>query len=87
MVDEREPPSGEVGAGDVDTGEPLALLAGLRQAPPPGFLRRVQGRIQRRYLAADAADFSFAGLACVALALLTVLFQGLRPLGRSEGDE
>ena len=87
MVDERDLPPEGVGAGDVDTGEPLELLAGLRQEPPPGFLRRVQGRIQRRHLVADTADFSFAGLACVALALLTVLFQGFRQLGGAEGDE
>lgn len=87
MVDGRDLPPEDVGAGDVDTGDPLEVLAGLRQEPPPGFLRRVQGRIQRRSLMADTADFSLAGLACVALALLTVLFQGFRPPGRAGGDE
>ena len=87
MADEVDPPPTDAESGDVDIGEPVELLAGLRQTPASGFLRRIQGRIQRRHLAADAADFSFAGLACVALAFLMVLFQAFRPLDRPEGDE
>ena len=87
MADDVDLPAREAEAGDVDPGEPLALLAGLRQTPTMGFLSRVQGRIQRRHLAADTADFTFAGLTCVALAFLTALFQVFRPVDRAEGDE
>ena len=87
MVDDVDLPTEEAEMDDVDPGEPVEPLAGLRQTPPTGFLRRVQGRIQRRHLAADTADFSLAGMAFVVLAFLTVLFQAFRPLDRAEGDE
>ena len=78
MADDADLPTADAGP---DAGEPVELLASLRQTPTSGFLSRIQGRIQRRHLAADAADFSFAGLACVALAFLTVLFQAVGPRG------
>ena len=87
MAEDADLPKEEAEPDGVDPGEPVELLVGLRQAPPAGFLSRIQGRIQRRHLAADATDFSFAGLACVALAFLTVLFQAVRLVDRAEGDE
>lgn len=87
MADDVDRPTEEAETDHVDPGEPVEVLAGLRQAPTTGFLSRVQGRIQRRHLAADTADFSLAGMAFVALAFLTVLFQAFRPLDRAEGDE
>ena len=87
MADDVDLPAEEAKMDDVDTGEPVELLAGLRQTPTTGFLSRVRGRIQRRHLAADTADFSLAGMAFVALVLLTILFQAFRPLDRAEGDE
>ena len=87
MADDIGLPAEEAEMEDVDPGEPVELLAGLRQTPTTGFLSRVRGQIQRRHLAADTADFSLAGMAFVALAFLTVLFQAFRPLDRAEGDE
>ena len=72
---------------DVEPGEPVEVLAALGQTPTRGFLSRIQGRIQRRHLAVDTADFALAGLAVVALAFLTALVQAFAPSDHTGGDK
>lgn len=87
MADATDVSGGAADPDDVDPGEPVAALAGLGQTPTAGFAARIRDRIQRRHLAADAADFSLSGLAFVVLQFLTVLFQFFQLTDRQEGDE
>ena len=86
MADEAEPTGMTMEPDDIDPGEPVAALAELRQNPTEGFLATIRRRIQRRHLAADAADLSLSGFAFVALEWLTVAFQYFQPNRHREGD-
>ncbi len=55
MSDENGIPRGDE---DIETGEPIAELAALREDPSEGFAQRIRNSIQRRLLASQAADFS-----------------------------
>ena len=81
------PPPRPDSANDIDVGEPVAELAELRQTPTSGFLTRIRRRLQRRFLAADASEFSWFGLSFVAVEFVKLLFQFFQSNTRSEGDQ
>ena len=84
--DANTPPPDTSGPDDVDPGEPVELLAELRQTPPLGFLGGIRQRIQRRNLVADAAEFSWSGLSFIVLQFLTMVLEVFQPTDRTEGD-
>ena len=84
MNEHREPPDGE----DIDTGQPLAELARLREEPSTTFLDRIRNSIHRRLSVADALDFSLMGLFDTFFEYLKVILQavGDRPRGTGKGE-
>lgn len=71
---------------DVDPGEPLEVLAELRQTPTLGFLGGIRRRIQRRNLVADATELSWSGLSFIVVQFLTMFLEVFQPTNRTEGD-
>lgn len=63
---------------DIETGEPLAELASLREEPDEGFLPRVRRSIDRRLLVADTTDFSFRVLLKTMFDYLTAALDALQ---------
>jgi len=84
--DAHTPPPDTPDSDDVDPGEPLELLAELRQTPTLGFLGGIRRRIQRRNLAADATELSWSDLSFIVLQFLTMVFEVFQPTDRTEGD-
>jgi hypothetical protein len=75
---------------DIETGEPLAELASLREEPDDGFLPRIRRSIDRRLLVSDTADFSFRMLLKTMFDYLTAALDALqsgRDDERSDDDE
>ena len=73
-------------ADDIDPGEPITQLTDLRQEPNPGFLNGIRGRIRRRYLAADAGELWWSGLAYILLEFVKLFTQLMQPSAGSQGD-
>lgn len=65
---------------EIDPGEPVAVLADLREPVSTGFLDRVQRKIERRSLANEFASASWYFPVLVLLEILVMLFDflGLR---------
>jgi hypothetical protein len=73
---------------DVDTGEPIALLAELRESPRPGFFPRIRNSIERFRLGSELTELSWRGIALLVLEYLDMVFQLLGGDRRkSKGEE
>ena len=72
---------------DIDTGEPIAELAALREDPESGFLNRIRNSIQRRMFASDAMEFSFQALFGTFFEYLGMMFSTLGGGNQAKGDE
>ncbi len=62
MADTPNEPTNGAPTEDIDTGEPIAALAELREDPSRGFLAGIRRRLQRRALVEDVGEFSWLGL-------------------------
>ncbi len=60
---------------DIDTGEPISLLAQFDQEPERGFLRRLRQRIDRQALTSQLVELGWRGPVLVFLEWLGALFQ------------
>lgn len=87
MADTPNQPPDDAVSDDVDTGEPIAALADLREPTSGGFLSGIRRRLQRRTLVEDVGEFSWLGFTFIAMSLVGLVFQLLQPGRRDEGDE
>ena len=73
---------------DIDTGQPIAQLASLREEPQIGFFGRIRRSIERRQLGSDMAELSVSGLAAVFLAAAACdVRAGRGSLGEASRDQ
>lgn len=87
MNDHEDPPGDEdAGSGEtIDTGEPIAELARLREEPTSGFLQRIRRSIHRRLSIAEALDFSLMALFQTFFEYVTLIVKTLGSLNKPEG--
>ncbi len=62
---------------DVDPGEPLPELVGLRETPSEGFIQRIRNSINRRVFASQTVDFSLMVFFRTFIEYLTMAIQAL----------
>jgi hypothetical protein len=79
-------PSDPQNQNDIDTGEPIAELAELKETPPEGFLARIRGSILRRITTAEAIDFSLMALFQTFWEYLSMSIQALAGSDREERE-
>ena len=87
MADTPNEPSNGAPTEDIDTGEPIAALAELREDPSRGFLAGIRRRLQRRALVEDVSEFSWLGFTFITMSLVGLVFQLLQLGRRDEGDK
>ncbi|MDH3665238.1 MAG: hypothetical protein OEU92_35355 [Alphaproteobacteria bacterium] len=86
MAEQPGEPRTSAETDDIDPGEPVAQLAGLGQTPTRGFFSGIRRRIERRYLVADASEFSWSGVSFIMLEFMKVFFQLFQTARDAEGD-
>ena len=76
------PPNDE----DLDTGQPIEMLADLEEPARPGFMERVRNRIERRSLTGQFASFTWYLPKVILLEFLEMLFELFSSPQRPKGD-
>ncbi len=67
---------------DIDPGEPLGLLAGLRVEPSEGFLARIRRALDRKVFASQVLDLAWFAPLVVLLEYVQVIAELLGPSRR-----
>jgi hypothetical protein len=70
-----------------DAGEPIALLAALRETPAAGFVPRLRRSVERRRLGGTAAELGWSAVVLLAVEYLGVVFDSLRTREGGGTDE
>jgi len=71
---------------DDEPGEPLVLLATLREDAPGGFLDRLRAAIRRRLLVVELAELSWRGVGGTVLEYFRIVVQIFHRPGSREDD-